>query len=130
MFVLTGAVDLHCLISSMKTSNPFAMITSTSSVIQCYLCVTSSLAKPFSKCQVLIGEKEFPVQTIIDGTETVLGKAQHLRDGLLHVKGAIDAPVINIPWTKANMSHHHHHLNMLLLCDCLRKCYDDHLRYR
>jgi hypothetical protein len=24
----------------------------------------------------------------------------------------------------------HHDLNMLLLCDCIRKCYDDHLRYR
>jgi hypothetical protein len=84
--------------------------------------------KTIFECQVLVDEKEFPVQIINDGTETVLGKAQHLRDGLVRVKGAIDAPVITIPWDKANMSHHH--LNMLSLCDCLRKCYDDHLRYR
>ena len=77
---------------------------------------------------MLIGEKEFPVQTINDGTETVVGTAQHIRDGLIRLKGSTDSPAVNIPWNQASMSAHD--LNMLSLCDCLRKCYDDHLRYR
>jgi hypothetical protein len=55
-------------------------------------------------------------------------RAQHLRDGLIRVKCPIDAPAVDIPWNQSSMSHHD--LNMLSLCDCIRKCYDDHLRYR
>jgi hypothetical protein len=42
MLVLTGAVDLHYLIRSMKTFNPLAMIASTAIVIKRYLRVTNS----------------------------------------------------------------------------------------
>ena len=74
--------------------------------------------------QVLVGEKEFPVQMNSGGS----ARAQHLRDGLFRVEGPVDAPAVDIPWNQSSMSHHD--LNMLSLCDCIRKCYDDHLRYR
>jgi hypothetical protein len=74
--------------------------------------------------QVLVGEKEFPVQINNGGS----ARAQHLRDGLIRVEGPIDAPAVDIPWNQSSMSHHQ--LNMLSLCDSIRKCYDDHLRYR
>jgi hypothetical protein len=47
---------------------------------------------------------------------------------LIGVEGLIDAPAVDIPWNQSSMSHHDS--NMLSLCDCIRKCYDDHLRYR
>ncbi len=47
---------------------------------------------------------------------------------LLLVECPKDAPAVDIPWNQSSMSHHD--LNMLSLCDCIRKCYDDHLRYR
>jgi hypothetical protein len=74
--------------------------------------------------QVLVGETEFPVQMNNGGS----ARAQHLRDGLIRVKGTIDVSAVDIPWNQSSMSHHD--LNMLSLCDCIRKCYDDHLRYR
>jgi hypothetical protein len=94
MLVRTGAtVDLLYLIRSMNTFNPFAKITSTIIVIKRYLRVTSYFAE-FLDGQVLVGEKEFPVQTNNDGIAT----AQHLRDGLIREEGPIDAPAADIPW--------------------------------
>jgi hypothetical protein len=53
----------------------------------------------------------------------VSARAQHLRDGLTRVENPIDAPAVDIPWNQSSMSRHD--LNMLSLCDCIRKCYDD-----
>jgi hypothetical protein len=74
--------------------------------------------------QVLVGEEEFPVQ-MNNGVST---RAQHFRDGLIRVKSPIDAPAVDIPWNQSSMSHND--LNILSLCDCICKCYDDHLQYR
>jgi hypothetical protein len=94
------------------------MITSTAIVIKRYLRVTNSLAKLFWMVRCLL-EKEFPVQM-----NSGSARAQHLRDGLIRVEGPIDAPAVDIPWNQSSMSHHD--LNMLPLCDSIRKCYDDH----
>jgi hypothetical protein len=88
MLALTGAVDLHYLIRSMKTFNPLDMITSTAIVIKRYL-----LRRFILDGQVLVGEKEFPVQL----NNGVSARAQHLRDDLIRVEGPIDAPAVDIP---------------------------------
>jgi hypothetical protein len=69
----------------------------------------------------LVGETEVPVQMNNGGS----ARAQHVRDGLIRLEGPL---AVAIPWNQLRMSHHD--LNMLSLCDCIRKCYDDHLRYR
>jgi hypothetical protein len=74
--------------------------------------------------QVIVGEKEFPIQASIGGTVT----AQHLRDALIRIEVPIEDPAVDIPCNQASMSHHD--LKMLSLRDCLRKCYGGHLRYR
>jgi hypothetical protein len=52
-----------------------------------------------------------------------------VQDGLIRVEGPIDAPAVDIfSWNQSSMSHHD--LNMLSLYGCIRKCHDDHLRYR
>jgi hypothetical protein len=56
-------------------------------------------------------------------------RARCLRNDLIRIEGPIDAPAVDIPWSQSSMSHHHD-LNMLSLCDYIRNCYDNRLRYR
>jgi hypothetical protein len=110
MIVLTGAVDLHYLIRSMKTDEDLQSACDDhehSHRDQTLLACGEFFRRVILDGQVLVGEKEFPVPM----NKGRSARAQRLRDGLIRVKGSIDAPAVDIPWNQSSMSHHD--LNMM-----------------